>query len=130
MELSASAATFKRGSGVQVTVAFSIQKGYHIQAHKPDDKFVKPTHFTLLSKDLGELGEETYPAPTTIELPELGKIKVFAGDVAGKAELKISDTAPIGRTALRVKVHFQACDDKECDSPQEVILSLPVEVKE
>jgi hypothetical protein len=130
VELSAATTTFKRGASVPVSVKFTIEKGVHIQAHKPDDRFVKPTHFTLLSKDLGAFGEAEFPAPASIELPELGKIKIYTGEAVGRAELKISATAPLGKTALRVKAYFQACNDKECDQPEEVILSLPVEIAE
>ena len=130
VELSAATTSFKRGASVPVAVKFTIQKGSHIQAHKPDDRFVKATHFTLLSKDLGDFGAADFPAPESIELPELGKLKIYSGEATGRAELKISPTAPLGKTALRVKAYFQACNDKECDQPQEVILSLPVEVGE
>jgi hypothetical protein len=130
VEMSAATTTLKRGASVAVTVKFTIQKGSHIQAHKPDDRFVRPTHFTLLSKDLGEFGEADFPKPSSIEMPELGKVLIYSGEAIGRADLKISPNAPLGKTALRVKAYFQACNDKECDQPEEAILSLPVEVSE
>ncbi len=59
-----------------------------------------------------------------------GKIKVYSGEVIGLAQLNVPGTAALGKSNLRVEVHFQACDDKECDRPQKVLLSLPIEVVE
>ena len=130
ISLSIDAAKLKRGGTAVVSVKFSIEKGSHIQAHKPNDPFLKPTHFTLFSAALGELSNEEYPAPGEITMPDLGKVKIYSGEITGKASLKIAQTAPLGKTALKVKVYFQACDDKECDQPQEAVLSIPIEVVE
>ena len=130
VELFVGASALKRGQSTPVAVKFSIARGSHIQAHKPDDPFVKPTRFTLFNKDLGELSNETYPQPTEITLPGTGVLKVYSGDMVGTAELNVPANAPLGKTALRIEVFFQACDDKECDMPQKVLLTLPVEIVE
>ncbi len=130
VEMFAGATALKRGQSTPVAVTFTMEAGSHIQAHKPDDHFLKPTHFTLFNKDLGELKDEKYPEPGEITMPGAGKLKIYSGTVTGISQLSIPATAPLGKTAIRLEVYFQACDDKECESPQKVLLTLPIDIVE
>ncbi|HLX60938.1 MAG TPA: thioredoxin domain-containing protein [Planctomycetota bacterium] len=127
VELFAGASAFQRGASTPVAVKFSIAQGNHIQAHTPDDPLLKATYFALFNKDLGELKDERYPDPVELTLPDQ-KLKVYSGEVIGKAALNVPATAPLGKSLLKVEVHFQACDDQQCADPQKVLLSIPIEI--
>ncbi len=131
VELFAGASALKRGQSTPVAVKFTIEPGSHIQANKVADESLKPTHFTLFNKDLGELKNENYPEASDLTITEGGQVhilKVFSNTATGIAQLSVPATMPLGKTALKIEVHFQACDDKECESPQKVLLTLPIEV--
>ena len=130
VEVFAGATALKRGQATAVAVKYTIDQGWHIQAHKPDDPILKPTMFTLFNKALGELKDDKFPEPVELLIPDAGKLKVYSGEVIGTAQLNVPATAPLGKSVIRLEVHFQACDDKECDQPQKVFLSLPIEIVE
>ncbi len=126
--LTISSKTLKRGASIDVSVKYTVEKGFHLQPHKVPDQFLKPTTFLLSSRAVGELKDLDFPEPIEIEMPEVGKMKVYDNEIIGKAKLNISKEAPLGKVALKIEARFQACDDKECQNPVEVILSIPVEV--
>ena len=128
-ELLAGFSALKRGSNVPLAVRFTVEKGWHIQAETPDDMTAIGAGYTLRSRNLGQLAEPVFPKPETLNAPELGgELQVYSGTVIAKASLTVSADAPLGRHALIVRAHFQACNDKVCQKPEEVLLSLPIDV--
>jgi uncharacterized protein YyaL (SSP411 family) len=128
-ELIAGFSALKRGSNVPIAVRFIVENGWHIQAETPDDMSAIGAGYSLRSRTLGQLAEPVFPAPKTLNAPELGgELKVYSGTVIAKASLTISADAPLGRHALVVRAHFQACNDRVCQKPEEVLLSLPIDV--
>ena len=133
LELLAGQSVFRRGTEVPVAVRFTVSGKYHIQAPvalSGDDKG-EGARFTLVGKELGTLGSFKYPEPKILKEPELGEdLRIYEGSVVAGGLLKVADSAALGKQTLSVKVHFQACDDKHCEMPADLVLSLPVEVVE
>jgi uncharacterized protein YyaL (SSP411 family) len=128
-ELLAGYSALKRGSNVPIAVRFTVDNGWHMQAETPDDMSAIGAGYTLRSRALGQLAEPVFPLPKTLNAPELGgELKVYSGTVIAKASLSVSADAPLGRHALVVRAHFQACNDHVCQKPEEALLSLPIDV--
>jgi hypothetical protein len=129
VELLSSQSALNRGASVPIAVRFKIDKGWHIQVEAPGDEPSIGVGFSLKSRNLGDLDTPVFPEPTKLQAPELGgDLKVHSGTVIGGALLNVGADAPLGQHALAVKVHFQACNDRSCEKPEEVLLSLPIEV--
>ncbi len=129
IELFAGVSALRRGNSVPIAVRYTIDSGWHIQAETPDDMSAIAAGYTLRSRNLGKLSDPEFPAPKTLTAPELGgELKVHSGAVLAKATLTVSPDAPLGKHALLVRVHFQACNDHVCEKPEELLLSLPIEV--
>jgi len=131
VELLSGASALARGGKTPIAVRFAIGKGFHIQANTEAENDVAATRFSLNGDALGKLSGVVYPKPDTLKAPELGgEIKVFSKSIVAGALLSVSADAPLGKQMLTVKVHFQACDDKACQAPEDVLLALPVEIVE
>jgi hypothetical protein len=121
----------RRGANTPVAVRFTIDKGWHIQAETPEDMSAMGAGYSLKSRQFGRLADPVFPKPETLNAPELGgEIQVYNGTLIAKAALTVRADAPLGKHALTVRVHFQACNDKVCEKPEEIVLSLPIEIVE
>jgi uncharacterized protein YyaL (SSP411 family) len=131
VELMAGASALARGGKTPIAIRFAMGKGFHIQANAGAEDSATATRFSLTSESLGKLSGVVFPKPDTLKSPELGgEIKVYSKSIVAGALLNVAADAPLGKQTLMVKVHFQACDDKVCQAPQDVVLTLPVEIVE
>jgi DsbC/DsbD-like thiol-disulfide interchange protein len=128
VELLAGRSALPRGTSVPLALRFSIAPGWHICAHAEGE--AAATRFALAGTPLGELRTERYPAAETLRTPDGGEQQVYAGTVGLGAVLAVNSAAPLGDQVLQVRVHFQACSERVCQAPEDVVLALPVRVVE
>jgi len=129
VELLSGSSALRQGSKTSIAVRFSIDKGWHIQAHGAASEAVAATRFSLAGTTPGTLSAPVYPDAETLKAPELGgELKVYSGIVIAGALLDIPGTAPLGKSMLSVRIRFQACNDNLCEAPQDITLTLPLEV--
>lgn len=58
-------------------------------------------------------------------------LKVYEGQVALRAELRLATEARVGKVGdLRVLVGYQACDETRCLPPAELVYEVRMEVRE
>jgi hypothetical protein len=82
-----------------------------------------------LTITVGDLDTPSFPEPETLKAPELGgDLKVYSGTAVVGVILNVDDDAALEKHALALKVRFQACNDQVCQKPEEVVLSLPIDV--
>ncbi|MCH7686399.1 MAG: thioredoxin domain-containing protein, partial [Planctomycetes bacterium] len=71
------------GSTCKVVVLLTVKKGWHINANPPKPKFLKPTTFTVSSKQGVKLTSIRYPKGNTFEVTGFDEaLKVYEGNVA------------------------------------------------
>lgn len=102
------------GEGASRVVAtVSVQSGFHVNAHRPNEEFLIPTALTLQSAGIA-FDEPTYPEPQS-------KTFSFNGD---KPLLVLDGTfditalaRPVPRGPVELVLRYQACDDERCLPP-------------
>lgn len=100
------------GTG-SINVQAKIRHGFHVNAHKPSQKWLIPTVLTLESAGT-KFSEITYPAPFAAEFefaPDM-TLLVYEGTLALTAD---AEPAPHGPVVA--KLRYQACDDTNCLRP-------------
>ncbi|HYG77047.1 MAG TPA: DUF255 domain-containing protein [Planctomycetota bacterium] len=131
VDLLCGASALRRGQKTPIALRFTVDHGWHIQSNAPAGGKIAATRFALAAGSVGSLDEPVYPEPAVLKAPQLGgDLSVFSGTVLCGALLDIPADAPLGKTVLSVRVHFQACNDKVCEAPQDVTLTLATEIVE
>ena len=109
----------------KIEVDLSIRDGWHVNSDRPLSAQLIATALTIDPNRGGwALDDVDYPPPDTVRLGFQDEpLNVFQGDVTLKARAipGISETAVV---PLRLKI--QACDDRVCLKPEELVLEVPV----
>jgi uncharacterized protein len=117
------------GGTLPVAVRFTTDIGWHIQAHSDDKADVAATRISLVGDEIGKLETPKYPVAQKLSAPALGgDLDVYAGAVLTGGSIAVPKDAKPGQQIVKLKVHFQACNDKVCEKPEDVVLSAPLEV--
>jgi uncharacterized protein YyaL (SSP411 family) len=100
-----------------IVIELKMRKGWHINAHQPLQKNLIAT---VVSLDGGQLGQVYYPKPEYLRLSfQRATLALYQGTVRLRGKL-ISQNP----TSVSVKVQFQACDDKSCLPPEEMVFNF------
>ena len=119
----------KRGDALGVPVEVRVQKGFHINSHQPDDKYLIPLRIHWDSP-LVEAGETTFPKPSsqTFSLSEK-PLSVYEGVFTLQQEFRIKPGATRGFGAITGKLTYQACTDTECHPPTSTPLRVTMDIR-
>ncbi|HEY3324163.1 MAG TPA: DUF255 domain-containing protein [Planctomycetota bacterium] len=117
----------RRGQTFPLEVQFEIQEGAHIRAGGvvPASVPAGETLIELADEQPWELSQLVYPEPKTDPATHE---KRYVETVIVTGVIKVAGDAPTGAQTVRVRVHFQACDENICYGPEDVTLSVAVEV--
>jgi thiol:disulfide interchange protein DsbD len=106
--------------GARIVAVVSVAKGYHVNAHRPDEEFLIPTVLTLASPGTA-FDEPTYPTPVAQHFAFAGEKPLLVYD--GRFEIAaLARPAPAVPVELRLR--YQACDDERCLPPATVQATL------
>jgi hypothetical protein len=113
-------------SGLLV-VELEIQPGWHINAHETLSDNLIPTTLKAGADMISwSLVEIDYPRPIIKTLGfQSEALALYEGHVRLTARLKPSANAAES-PLLRIKLRLQACDDRICLPPENVVLQVPV----
>ena len=116
------------GSRVHAALRLSIDRGWHVNSHRPGQDHLIPTTVDLRSGP-AVAGSVTYPEGESVALPfSQEAMSIYTGSVWMHLPVEVTREAPSGPTQLVFEVVTQPCDDRRCLAPQTHTLSLPVEV--
>ncbi len=105
---------------VGFNVSLDIEKGWHVNGNKPLEDFFIPTSLSFFEEGKQKDVIMRYPVAENKELGFNSKpMALYEGHVAIGVEAK-----QLGRKMVSVKVAYQACSDKICLEPEEVVLRL------
>ncbi len=99
-------------TGTEFTVTLTIDKGWHINSHKPEEEELIPTTVEVATNDVFRLDQIDYPSGAN-----------YTGKKVIRGTLKMVKKAT---TNLEVTVTFQPCDESRCLKPEEVTLVTPL----
>ena len=120
-----------KGSTFQMAVLLRIDKGWHINSHRPTSEFLIPTTFELEPKEGLIVTDIRYPKGKSAKLGFSEQpLDVFEGTVSIFASIKVSEKFMAGSDTLRGKLRLQACNDQLCLAPSTINVSLPMMVTE
>ncbi|HSM15150.1 MAG TPA: protein-disulfide reductase DsbD domain-containing protein, partial [Thermoanaerobaculia bacterium] len=129
LRLAADRTSYAPGSPIRLAAVVDVEPGWHIQAHVPTFDYLIPTVLAVETPEGWSEPEVSYPPPIRYRFD-------FAEDeldvYEGRVRILVATAAPAGAApgsfALRARLRYQACDDKQCLPPVEREAELSVEL--
>jgi thiol:disulfide interchange protein DsbD len=119
------------GKSFQIAIVAGITQGFHINSHKPLDRFLMPT-VVKFDETKGILfGPVSYPAPALKSFsfsPE--KVSVYEGKTVMRTQAKLPENIAPGDMNISGRLAYQACDDQRCFMPTSAKFEIPIEIVE
>lgn len=114
-------ATAAAGGHFTLKIHASLQKGWHCNAHKPSEDYLIPTEVKLSPAAGITIGEFTYPPAEQKKFSFSEKpLAVYEGNFDITAEGTVADHAIPGTIQITGTLHFQPCNDSQCQAPASV----------
>ncbi len=105
-----------------VELRFVIQTGLHINSHTPHSQFLIPTTLTLDQPTGLKIAKVEYPQGVDYRFRFSPKdaVSVYTGEFGVLVQVRASP----GQHTLHGELHYQACDDRTCNPPRTLPLTL------
>jgi uncharacterized protein YyaL (SSP411 family) len=117
------------GSTCKVVMFLTVKKGWHINANPPKPKFLKPTTFTMSSKQGVKLAGIRYPKGKKFEVTGFDEVLlVYEGKVSLYGILKIPSDLTTAQDEMELKIRYQACNKAQCLSPKTIMVKGKIPV--
>lgn len=118
-----------QGGKATTTIEFQVNRGYHINSHKPGSQLLVPTVLSLNAPTAIAVGLD-YPDGRDFSLPvdPTEKLNVYTGDFAINATVAAQKAIRPGRYRVHGMLKYQACDDRACYPPAQLPLAFDVQV--
>lgn len=117
------------GETFKVAVELKINGGWHINANPVNDEFLLPTTLTMEENSGLKILQTSYPKPKTgkFEYSE-AELQIYSTEALLGLLVKAEEDLAPGALKLRLKINYQACNDRFCLPPKEISLEIPVAV--
>jgi hypothetical protein len=130
VEVSPAHLTVRPGETASLVVQLHVEKGWHIQSHKPTLDFLTPTKLEVPSSLPIQVKQIHYPQGKPLKLafaPD--ELDAYEGDVTFTVELTAHADAPPQSGALALTLAYQACDETRCLTAAQVgmVVGMTVE---
>lgn len=114
---------------LKIAVKVNIEGGWHINSNTPNDEFLIPTSFDLLSDKDFNITTIKYPDPTILNLSFSDEpVSVFEGEFIIGVIVDLPEDLELGDHQIPVELYYQACNDQTCEPPQGVKATLKISV--
>jgi thiol:disulfide interchange protein DsbD len=121
-----------RGGALGIDVFATIARGWHINAHKPNQPFLKPTALAISGPEGVTVEPVNYPPPDrrTFAFAGDAELLVYEGKLGLATAIRVPATFAAPRVRLETTLHYQACDDTTCLRPTSVTKSIEIAVRD
>jgi hypothetical protein len=120
------------GAEFDTVVTVTIREGWHINANPTGVPEMKPTTLQIApaSTRSATMVHVTYPAGEAKVLGSLGteKVALYEGKVQLTARLRLAENPDARSIPLKLKLAYQACNDRLCEAPTTVEIPLDIPV--
>ena len=132
LEVKPDATTVARGTALGVEVFATIARGWHINAHKPNQPFLKPTLLEVSVPEGVTVDSVNYPRPDKRKFAFAGDVEllVYEGKLGLATAIRVPATYTAPRLRLEAVLHYQACDDTTCLRPTRATAEVELAVVE
>ncbi len=119
------------GGEFEVELTLAIKDRYHLYANPAGSEDVIPTVISLAPGSASTLVEVRYPPGESKALDPSapGAVTVYEKKAVATARLKLPADAKPGPSTVKLRVRYQACDDRACQAPATVDVPVTIEVK-
>ena len=119
LELKPDASAVARGGSLGIDVTARIAPGWHVNAHEPNQPFLKPTVLTLTVPEGVRVDAITYPTPEKHAFSFAGgaDLLVYQDKLAIKTAIHVPASYAGGQLRVAAELQYQACDDSTCLRP-------------
>jgi len=112
-----------------VVVDVRMQDNYHVYGRPVPDGYI-PFAITIAENRDFQLDDVVYPEMQKTVLQDLNETFFLLPDrFSLKTNLRIQTRPAPGKHTVNIKLSFQACDDKVCFLPEDLIFEFPLTVK-
>ena len=119
----------KRGTVAQAKVKVSVQPGFHVNSNTPSEDYLIPLKLTWAAAPL-QAGAVTYPKPQMEKYEFSDKpISVFTGNFELTTAFQVPSKAAVGPAMATGKLHYQACNNRQCFPPKTVEVKMTVQIQ-
>ena len=110
----------RTGDAVEGTIVATVEEGWHINSNAPEEEFAIPTALSI--EDGAELTAVSYPphAMKAFEFSGGKQLAVFDGTISIPFRAKLKP----GATAIKARLHYQACSDTVCLPPNDAFADV------
>lgn len=130
VSVAADAPTAAPGKTFNAIVTADIERGAHMQSHKPLDEDYIAAYVLVEPADGFEIGDVVYPPGVERNDKVLGKLSEYSGKVAFKVPVTVNDDAGTAPRRVRGILQYQICNDSgTCYPPQRIEWSLPIRME-
>ncbi len=119
------------GETFQVAIVANIRQGFHINSHKPLDKFLTPTVVGFDETKGIVFAPVSYPEPALKSFsfsPQ--EVSVYEGRTVMLTQGRLAENIAPGAAGISGHLSYQACDDLSCLAPRVINLEIPLEIVE
>jgi hypothetical protein len=118
---------FQPGDQIELNVTLKIAPLWEVHTFDAKPDMVATKLKLGLPEGITAEGDWKHPKPGRSLAPD--GHPSFAGTVTFTRTLKVSGKMPAGDTAIECEVHFQACNETRCLRPEDLKLTLPIEIR-
>jgi uncharacterized protein len=124
-------ATVAPGGEFEVELTLNIKDKYHLYANPAGSEDVIPTVISLPSGSDATLIEVRYPPGESkiLDTSGPGPVNVYEKKAVATARVKLPADAKPGTSTVKLRVRYQACDDRACQAPANLDVPVTIEVK-
>ena len=117
------------GAEHRIVIQASMDRAWHVNAHKPLEDFLIPTTLTLQEIEGVTEASVVYPEAKTLTLsfsPE--PMAVYEAEFALGLKLALDESLAPGAYELQARLRYQACNDTQCAPPKTLDIAIPLKV--
>jgi thiol:disulfide interchange protein DsbD len=132
LEVTPEANTVARGGTVAIAVTATIESGWHVNAHEPNQPFLKPTVLTVTVPEGVRVEPINYPAPEQHPFAFAGgaTLPVYQGKLELRTAIHVPANFAAGQLRVAAELQYQACDDSTCLRPTSATSAVELAVLE
>jgi thiol:disulfide interchange protein DsbD len=119
-----------RGGQTGLTIWAEIERGWHINAHKPNESFLIPTELTFTLPPGISTDTVTYPRPDerAFAFAHGKRLLVYEGKIGITTALNVPADFIGRRLRIQAVLRYQACNDTTCLPPATATAEIVVPV--